>query len=479
MKFGIAFVALIIAVVFWAVVPASAGVNYSSGACVEFADTLEPITWISVGCETVDCCPGCPGNTINWRIRVSGDALESVVFQFDNLPAGATRSLKIKGRAHWEGNTLRVGPGETIVSGFKYDPRALPAVATPRLFGNKRILSRLRDEVAQNVAASNDRGRMEVVVEQLMGKNVINEARVFYKMVKCPSFGNTDHVALQNNVGNDNAVVLFDARDRFGNCLDDSFRRGTATVFMGDLHQNGFCNSEVMIFSDDNAMALVRPTFWTDSVFDNLPVTLQPIRVAPIAVWLVDSSSDTQLRAQFGMAAANYFYNFHNVGIAFSPTYTDISSNTSAVNLLDGQCVTDQIKASSFYRPNQLNVYYIDNPGLGDRGVNCFGGEPNIIFINKTAVQETLAHELGHAFSLDHPNYPPATIDGFAANNIMWSGATGRTNFTIGQAVRMNLNVNSVLNVNKIRIGLVRDPPCGDRTVNELCPALIADSTPQ
>jgi hypothetical protein len=476
MKSRIAFIAFVIGAVLSAAIPASAGVDYNSGACVEFADTLEPIAVIPVGCELWDCCPGCPGNFINWHIRVSGDALESVVFQFDNLSADAKRFLKIKGKARWEGNALRVGPGETVVSGFKYDPRAVPPVATPRLFATKRILSRLRDELAQHAIASRD-GQMEVVVEQLMGKYVINESRVHYNVTKCAGpFGNTDHIALENNIGNDDAVVLFDAHPRSGTCIEDGLRRGKEIIFMGDLNP-GACRTEAMIFSDDNAMALITPT-WTDSLFDKEPVTLRKILIAPVAVWLVDDDPGTELLAHWGMNAANYYYNFHNVGIAFSPTYTDISTNTKAVQLLDGNCSrVNEIKASSFYRPDQLNVYYVNTLSMSVKGRECWGTEPNIIFIARTSDSETPAHEIGHAFSLNHPNDPPAPIPGFGTENIMWSGASGRTNFTIGQALRMNLNAKSMLNVNHVRLGFVRD--CDDRTESDICPKLIVDSTPK
>lgn len=473
MKSRIAFIAFVIGAVLSAAMPASAGVNYNSGACVEFVDTLEPIAVIPVGCELWDCCPGCPGNVINWRIRVSGNALESVVFQFDNLSADAKRFLKIKGKARWEGNALRVGPGETVISGFKYDPRAVPPVATPRLFASKRILSRLRDELAQHAIASRD-GQMEVVVEQLMGKYVINEARVHYNVTKCAGpFGNTDHIALENNIGNDDAVVLFDAHPRVGDCIGDGFRRGKEIVFMGDLNP-GACKTEAMIFSDDNAMAFITPT-WTDSVFDKEPVTLRKILIAPMAVWFVDDDPGIRNRAWWGIAWADYYYNQNNVGISFSPTYTDISTNTNAVSLFDGTCKVSEIKASGFYRPNQLNVYYINNPSFMLRGGNC-PSDRNIIFIARTADQGTLAHELGHAFSLTHPNDPPV-IAGFGTENIMWAGGTGRTNFTIGQALRMNLNDKSMLNVNHVRLGFVRD--CDDRIESDICPKLIVDSTPK
>src|SRR5262245_26621358 len=45
---------------------------------------------IPVGCESIDCCPGCPARApIDWRIRLGGDAVETMVLEFDGLPADA------------------------------------------------------------------------------------------------------------------------------------------------------------------------------------------------------------------------------------------------------------------------------------------------------------------------------------------------------------------------------------------------------
>ncbi len=493
-RFYPALIALALGAVLYAVVPASADLpqppdpDFYSGVCVEFADTLDPSLWIPVGCELDDCCPRCAGNVIDWRIIVAGAALESVVLQFDNLPPDALRALKIKGRARWEGNSLRVWKGQTLVSGFKSTGRSAPPVATPRLFANKDALRRLQQlatpETGARVASPDARelGRMEVMVEQLMGKYVVNESRLAYNVTKCASFpANTDHFLLSNNVSNDSVAVILDARDKNG-CFNDETFRGTETVFVGDLRL-GNCNSEAAIFSDDNAMAFVSNVTWTDSIFDKNPVSLQPIRVVPVAVWLArpNNAASALQAAQFEMGSANVYYNFHNTGISFNATYTDISTNANALFILSKDCsFVNDIKTSNFYSPNQINVYYVQNPTANWNGRNCWGAEPNIIFINTTPTQETLAHEIGHSFSLDHPNDDPANvIPGFAKNNIMWKEASGRTDFTLGQAFRMNMNVTSTLNVNGVRTGPVRDPPCADAAANDLCPRLALDAAPK
>jgi hypothetical protein len=499
--------ALMLCAILYAVIPASARIDFQWSVCIELADILEPErTWIPVGCETTLCCPGCPVRPIDWRIRVSGDQLDSVLLQFENLPPEVRRKLSIKGKARWEGSALRVRPGETVLSGFKPDPRAVPAVATPRLFANKERLKRLLEAAeredaapygqaaqAARPAASRELGRMEVVVEQLMGRYVVNEARVIYNIRRCRRWPtNTDHIILNNNISNDNVVAILDARNGSNVCLDDEAYRGVVDIFVGDLRTSEQCTSETAIFSADNAMVFLTPALWTNSPFDEKIVNLPPILEAPVAIWLADRTPVSGARelAEWQMAQANYLYNSHNIGITFDATYTDVSANGDAVQLIGTGCtntIVPRIKASSFYRPNQLNVYYIDNgPSQTWFGQTCWhptdpsrpSHEPNIIFIDRNSVQETLAHEFGHSFSLDHPD--ELGILGIGNNNIMWSDNSGnRTRFSVGQAFRMNVNVTSKLNVNGVRTGWTRDPPCGDATVTNRCPRLALDVNPK
>ena len=66
-KYSVALIAFVLC----AIISASARiVDFYSGVCVELADTLDPNAAVPVGCEVVDCCPGCPGNVIDWHPRL-------------------------------------------------------------------------------------------------------------------------------------------------------------------------------------------------------------------------------------------------------------------------------------------------------------------------------------------------------------------------------------------------------------------------
>lgn len=457
--------------------------NLASDVCGELADTLEPPrAWIPVGCESRLCCVGCPQQDIDWRVRVSGDTTDSVLLNFENLTPEAARKLRIKGKARWEGRALRVMPGETIVSGFKNDPRATPVVATPRLFAKQESLKRLGEAV--NPGADRAVGRMEVNVEQMMGKYPISEARVAYNVRRCASLPNTgDRIVLNNNALNDNAIAIIDARTGNGTCLDDEDFRGVGVVNVGDLQPFDICTSDTSIFSDDNGMYFLSPTIWTDSPTDERIADLPQMFRAPVAVWIAIDESGAQERAEWDMANANFLYNRNNVGIAFDATFT---SALQLAEIARPACAAvDRIKASNFYKPDRLNVYYIDNWTTIRFGKTCWNDadnkpvSPGMIFINRWAPTESLAHEFGHAFSLDDLNLlNSSTTQGIAGNNIMWQGNPMRTDFTIGQAFRMNVNVKSMINVNSVRVGwATRD--CHDETTNNRCPALRRDVTPK
>ena len=85
---------------------------------------------------------------------------------------------------------------------------------------------------------------------------------------------------------------------------------------------------------------------------------------------------------------------------------------------------------------------------------------------------ETLAHEVGHAFSLGHSNLVP----GLPATNLMHGAGVARNSLTESQCFRVNVNPGSALNVNGVRTGPTRT--CVDAAISATCPALSLDVDP-
>jgi hypothetical protein len=313
-----------------------------------------------------------------------------------------------------------------------------------------------------------------------------------------------DTITFPNNIGNDRAVVLIDARSQqfailpkgrgvaiadrgsvvvpMAYCANDDIEiaRSSNRVEVGNLLESESCNSEIAVFSDDNRMefmSLVAP--WSDLFTDNLQVPLQPILSVSVSVWVAVPPPAPGLpnpalaRAQNDIAGANLIFNNNNIGVSFAPTIADVSGNPTAVNAIGIGCGNvAAVTGTQWLFGNRLNVYYVNSPFTG---INC-NANNNISYIGTIANLATLTHEFGHAYSLrpvqgGHTNNLP----GFNASNVMWAGGLGtRDHFSIGQAFRINTDPTSVLNTNGERSGTTRRCPVLQTT--NLCPALSLDS---
>jgi hypothetical protein len=103
-------------------------------------------------------------------------------------------------------------------------------------------------------------------------------------------------------------------------------------------------------------------------------------------------------------------------------------------------------------------------------GLAC-GGSPravfgNIIYISINGkINNTLAHELGHAFGLGHADdIMTSDSSGYllSSDNLMFSRREAASTLTLGQSYRINLDPLSMVNVNGLRVGLpIRACPTG------------------
>jgi len=473
----------VIAVVVAGILPLSARpADIINNLCIdELIQSPGVINWIPVGCEVVDCCPGCPGAPIDWRIRVAGDPIESVTLKFEDLPAEMSGKLKLQGNAKWiDGSTLRIGKGEIVLSGFILDPAKAVPVAIPQLNIEKAFADRIKADADQNHPDSsadlgaNDSGRVELTVEQVMGQVVVNESKLIYIVSSCSSPAlpeSDDRISLTGNTSSDNAVIVLDAR-RAGRCVKDEVQRTTGAVSVGSVLSNSDCNSNAAVFSDDNAMAFFTPvSVWSDPLGDLLTLDLAPMWQVPTTVWVMRGPfADTRDRVLADFARANQLYNKMNCGISFSaPVINDATADSDTPGLLNATCPDANLLWKRIgFTNGRLNIYYL-NLSQG-RGWWC---EDNTILIGSGADNESLTHEFGHAFSLRHSD----NIVGIGGNNLMIAGGGGRNYFTIGQCFRCNVEHNSTLNSNAIRTGPKRN--CPDVNANPSCPKLAFDVTPR
>jgi hypothetical protein len=458
---------------------------------------------IPIGCQVIDCCPGCPAPLfLDWRVSLTGNLAESVRLEL-NVPKSENFSIK-KGKGILEeGNRVKIGKGEVVLSGLAPLIQGQVPVVSPRL-DLTRAIRNLREEAGTVNAMTLQKtsGKVELLIEQVLGQVVVNEYKVQYILKFChTSFAPpppmptpmpaSDQIVLTNNVGGNEAVIRLDGR-RSSGCGNDEIYRGTGVIDVDNVLSDGTCNSEVEVFAKDRAMQLIAPvaapfTEWTDNVGDQLRVDLTAgILQVPVKIYIMQGPFDglggTLARAQNDIEQAGIVYNNMKCGIGFGPVmFIDKTANPGA--LLDSGCETiggvddpASLMGGIGYDGSVLNVYYLGDPG-GLRGQTCVPSpnyHANIVLISSSADQETLSHEFGRAFSLEETN-GNASI---SLQNIMYSGGTGRSEITLGQCFRCNANKYSFLNFGGIRRddtvlpGAENKWNCPDKTTNPVCPAL-------
>lgn len=297
-----------------------------------------------------------------------------------------------------------------------------------------------------------------------------------------------DSIVIVGNTTNDNAVLLVDGRR--SNCRNDEVWRGTGAVLVGNLRSPHSCNSEIVVFTNHYAMQLnENVAMWTNASGDvvSLPRLDRPLSV-PVQVWVVQGPFPaTQAQALTDIARGNQLYGTMNCGIQFTVTVRDATADPQAPNNLVRRCdQASTLRSDVGFTPGRINVYYIAEAKnqLNQTGRGAWCGskvlvpsptedDKNTILVSTgLADNETLAHEVGHALTLDHTNPFPSIPN----TNLMNSGGLSRDSLTEGQCFRCNVNDESAVNRLHVRIGPTR--PCPDGTSSAKCPALSLDVSP-
>jgi hypothetical protein len=213
-----------------------------------------------------------------------------------------------------------------------------------------------------------------------------------------------------------------------------------------------------------------------------LSVPLGVATPVPLQIWLVaDTPGDILVAETMRDRLLDKAYPvFATLGTGLT---LDTASATLAASAVPVHCNSAGAMStnSAIYDASRINVYFIrDYAGLTNLkpAENCWlKGHPEIVFIswaNTRVYDPTLAHELGHALGLVHPNPLGGHTylqPGFDAYNFMASN-TDVTNASIGQIYSLNFSNVSWLN----RTGsaflrpVVRN--CQDTWGTGACPAL-------
>ena len=446
---------------------------------------------IPVGCEIVDCCPGCPGSDrLDWRIKFQSKTVKEAELRLEGLDAEALQGLKLSGNVRMDGDRILIGLGRAHIGGL---PRGLDGKVV--VGSIKPIRDKAPIDVALKAPSSvsgpsggdNDTATFGELIEvqQYLGGIPVNQSRFVHYLYPCgrPLRPN-DRLRVDGISGRaENVVVMMDARTAAGGagCSNDSVLRTTNILDLGNLLAPAGCSSEISIFARNNAMSFESPVnTWTDAR-GNLHVTpLAPVLNMPVSVWIANNALAAQ--AVNDMANANLLYAQNKIGVQFAPTYNNVSGNAAAVATIGNvSCATvAPIQASAFYTPNVLNMYYVNGAFTGGNCARTVPGDANITYLGTTANLATLAHEIGHAFGLRPAAAGGHTegLPGFGTDNIMQGGGLPtRSHFSLGQAFRMNTHTDMWGGTMLITDGLRPGPgrACPPLTTTSLCPALTLD----
>jgi hypothetical protein len=270
------------------------------------------------------------------------------------------------------------------------------------------------------------------------------------------------------------AVVLVDGKGD-GGCVNDSLVAGAGAVAVGAFTVTSSCPGEVAVFSRGAAFQL-QAAPWTAGA-DALKATPTPPVEAPLNIVVISNRQHALEWALNDVAHANDLYDENRAGMVFHVAHDSliprltVAAPGSAQDLVGdgcGQVAVLRQAGPPLYQPGQVNVYFVEYVGQAPRGYTCYtpsdGAADNVIYVSVYHHSPvTLAHELGHAFMLrgatghadDIPGLLPAD-QGVCGRNVMcsiWdaSEAAAMDRFTLGQVFRMNVDLGSCLNENRLR----------------------------
>ena len=219
------------------------------------------------------------------------------------------------------------------------------------------------------------------------------------------------------------------------------------------------------------------PINWTGGS-DKVEIRLEDEYAIPVFVWIVTQNFDAgRQKAIDANVTTSQIWSEERQGIRFS-TYTiiDATSKYWAVRQLYSSdfgsgCAATGITSTVGFVPGAVNIYYIDTVDQDSHnGATC----GYVIGMGIESRDDLLAHELGHAFTLEH-------IDCFGAvdrsclaggaplfdrTNVMIHapGDIVRKGLTEGQTFRAIVNQGSAINsLYNSRPGLITYP-CGNTT---------------
>ena len=247
---------------------------------------------------------------------------------------------------------------------------------------------------------------------------------------------------------------------------------GTDTVGVGPRAGTG----EIITFSARRPPSVQAATWNTTAGDQTVTVPYAGEMQTPVTVWVVAGPyATTQQTALLLAQTAQQVFTDERVGVRIAALeVVDATANPKASLWGSFTCGAANanmaaIQSDIGVRPGRINVYLVGLvDGSTSRGQVCIVGG-GFSTLAAGAGADLMAHELGHAFALEHIDDLTADFD---TTNVMHSASNVRAYFTEGQIFRAHLRPGSAINsVYSLRAGLpVRN--CDRDTLTVDCPVI-------
>lgn len=238
----------------------------------------------------------------------------------------------------------------------------------------------------------------------------------------------------------------------------------TSKVLKGNTGDNGITGTftrplgTVIAYTDDHPPTLNTHVRWTQGI-DTVEMRLDDIHQISLYVWVVNvGNSDFEtmkMKALNANVRTSQIWLDERQGIEFSNFHIeDATKKSFSANFITEpftNCNTSDLKSKIGFKKDMINVYYLETV----RVVNAQGytvegstygeycGSEHLIALGSNSLEDLLAHELGHAFNLEHIDHLDRD---FGKTNVMHSASTTRNFLTEGQTFRAIANTGSALN---------------------------------
>lgn len=332
-------------------------------------------------------------------------------------------------------------------------------------------------------------------------------------IVSAPGTGTADKITLAHTNNDPVSVVLLDAQDVTTSACHHDKTLGIAGLARLDVNLKAGCGNTLAVLAEGRAARYECQTGdaagcgsdpasrWTTG-YDNVelaPLT-DPLTVDVVVWYRVAVDIQTARKdAQNDLAYANSVFSSQRVGMKFN--LSSDSEDGQVLNFVAAtgadRCAGADTQLGITPVPGALNVVYVEQVHIGIhtdvRGLMCdrTDGAPRLIIISRTEMAPaTPAHELAHVMGLMERAFTELAahttgLPGFNATNLMWAAEDAafgldRDHLTVGQALRMNIDDRSWVNLERTGafspLGRIRKGDTehcqGTRNTNKPCPVL-------